>query len=82
MHLGPGCLAGIAAVLAQQERFELLTHLQAHVDRVLACPPAIAHRFVGLVGHPDGLELAGARQLGQPGAIAPISLDSFACSQR
>jgi hypothetical protein len=66
MHLGPGRLARIATVLAQQERLELLAHLQAHVHGVLARPPEIAQRLVGLVGHPDRLELARPGQLRQP----------------
>jgi hypothetical protein len=42
VHLGPGGLAQIAPLMAQQERLELLAGLQAQVDRIFAGTPEVA----------------------------------------
>src|ERR1700758_2072523 len=68
--------------MAQQERPQLLTRLQPRLDSVLTRSAQIAHRLVRLVRHPDGLELARARQLGQSSAVATIVLDAIARAPR
>jgi hypothetical protein len=49
--------------MAQQECLKLLARLQPHAHCILARSPQVAHRLVRIVRDPDGLGLAGARQL-------------------
>jgi hypothetical protein len=79
---GPGSLAGIAPIVAQQERSKLMARLGTRGDRVIARSRQIPDRLVRRVGHPDRSQIARARTLGQLQAVAPVGLDALARAPR
>ena len=82
MRLGPGGLAAVANVVAQQQRGQSMPRLALRGHRILARTYQIAHRLVGRIGNVDRCQLAGPRQPCQLQTVAPVGLDPIAYPPR
>jgi hypothetical protein len=74
------CTTGTGAgavdpAVAQQKAEQPPPGPQQIVEQIRAGAAQVANGLLARAGHPDGGELAGAEQAGQPAAIAPIGLD-------